>query len=87
MFAGLTDREVAEAVAVEMRRRQLYGCIFMLPDKGGSAVLASSAPPGLLAGQSAAAQLAFFADVASLALGEKAAVIPEDTEDTKGWIN
>jgi hypothetical protein len=90
MFAGITDREMVEAVAVEMRRRNLTGCIFVFPGTGGPSAFASSSPSGTLCDLTAAQQLAVFAGVATTAIAERSAIIPdgEDTSfDPKGWVN
>ena len=87
LLAGLTDREIAKLLAKEMRRRNLYGCIFLLPAAGGSSVFASSTPAGTMSGMSAATQLATFAEVARQATGEIATTIGEEIEPDKGWVN
>lgn len=86
IFSSFTDREIAEAIAVEMGRRKLNGCIFMYPETGGPAVFASSSPPGTISHLRASEQLLIFSDVASEATGEKPTMLPKNTE-SKGWIN
>jgi hypothetical protein len=87
LFYGLTDREIATAVAMEMGRRQLNGCIFMYPEKGGPAVFASSSPPGTLAGFKASDQLKLFAEVAEGAVKESTTMLPKNPEPEEGWVN
>lgn len=86
LFFGLTDREIAMAVAMEMGRRQLNGCIFMYPEKGGPAVFASSSPPGTISSFTAAEQMVIFAEVASGAVSEKVTPLSKDSEP-EGWVN
>lgn len=71
MFAGLTDREIAEAVVSEMGRRKLLGCIFIFPNTGGASAFASSTPPDSISDLSAAEQLLIFAEVAAQAVTER----------------
>lgn len=40
ILAGLSNSEIAELVGMEMRRRDLIGCLFMTPVEGGTATLA-----------------------------------------------
>jgi hypothetical protein len=90
MFAGLTDREIAEAVVVEMRRRNLLGCIYAFPSTGGAGVFASSSPADTLRGLNAAQQLQVFSEAAETAIGERISFVPDDTDtsfDPKGWVN
>jgi hypothetical protein len=82
MFAGLTDREIAEAVVVEMRRRNLLGCLYMFPEIGGAGVFSSSTPAGLMTGLTAAQQLAVFSECASMALSERRATLPDEFDDS-----
>lgn len=90
MFAGLSDREVVEAAVVEMRRRGLYGCMYLFPATGGAGVFASSSPANSMTKLSAAQQLSVFAEVASYAVGESKTVVPDDLDtsfDPKGFVN
>jgi hypothetical protein len=90
MFAGLTDREVAEAVVREMRRRNLYGCVFLLSDNNTRAVFGSSTPKDTMRNATASQQLHFFAEVAAFSIGEKATLLGDgdDTSfDPKTFIN
>lgn len=80
MFAGLSHREIAEALAVEMRRRRLIGCVYMFPETGGAGVFASSSPAGTMSDLSAAQQLAVLAEVATTATSERRAIIEDMTE-------
>ena len=82
MFAGLTDREIAEAIAVEMRRRKLLGCFYAFPEAGGAGVFSSSTPAGLMTGLTASQQLLVFSEVATYALSEVRNPIPD--EPTEG---
>ncbi len=86
LFFGLTDREIATAVAMEMGRRRLNGCIFMYPEKGGPAVFASSSPPGTLSDFKASDQLKIFGEVAEGAVSEQMTELPKATKP-EGWIN
>ena len=91
LFFGMTDREVAIALITEMRRRGLYGCVFVVPDKGGSAIFGSSTPANTVTGLTAAEQLAIFASVAAHAEGERSTTLPDDTvlntSQKKEWMN
>lgn len=86
LFFGMTDREIAMAVAMEMGRRQLNGCIFMYPEKGGPAVFASSSPPGTLSDFKASEQLKIFGEVAEGATCEQKTDLPKDAKP-EGWVN
>jgi hypothetical protein len=89
VFFGMTDREMALLVAAEMRRRELYGCLFLFPSVGGPSVFVSSTPEGSMTGLTASEQLDIFAEVASKAVSEKPAKTVNDdgTPDSKGWVN
>jgi len=82
MFAGLTDREIAKAVAVEMRRRKLLGCLYMFPEAGGAGVFSFSTPAGLMTDLTAAQQLAVFSECASMAIKETRAQLPDEFDDS-----
>ena len=82
MFAGLTDREIAEAIVVEMRRRKRLGCFYMFPETGGAGVFASSSPAGMLSDLTASQQLAVFSECASMALRETRATLPDECDDS-----
>lgn len=91
MFAGLSDREMAEAVIREFSRRGLIGCIFAFPETGGASIYSSCTPVDTIRDYSAARQLAVFALVAEKALNETSHVVNVDDEDTsfdpKEWVN
>ena len=90
IFFGLTDRELVQVTITEMRRRGLYGCIFTVPEGGGSSVFASSTPADTVTGLTVADQLRIFAKVADWAIAEKSSKIADDvTFDTekKEWMN
>ncbi len=91
MFAGLSDREIAEAVIVEMRRRGNFGCVYMLPANGVQGVFGSSLPKGLLVDSTVSQQLQVFAEVAAHSVGEKSTLLGTDDSDTsfdpKDWVN
>lgn len=82
MFAGLTDCEIAEAVAVEMRRRKLLGCLYMFPETGGAGVFSSSSPAGLMTDLTTAQQLAVFSECASMAIRETRDTLPDEFDDS-----
>lgn len=88
-FYGLTDRELALLVAAEMRRRDLFGCLFIFPSTGGASVFVSSSPEGSLTGLTASDQLAIFAEVAAKAVSEvpTKAVNDDGTPEKKEWLN
>ena len=90
LFAGLADRDIVEAVVCEMRRRELYGCVFFMPMATGPSVFGSSSPAGTLSDLTASQQLAVFAEVASKSIGEKSTKIADDTDisfDPPKWMN
>jgi hypothetical protein len=89
MFAGLSDREIVEAVAVEMKRRSMFGCVFMMPAAGAKAVFASCVPPDSMTHATAAQQLTVFAEVAAQSLGERTAriVAEDDTSFDPKYLN
>lgn len=89
LFAGLTYREVAEAVAYEMRRRRLNGCVYFFPQGGGPGAFASASPAGTMNTLSVAEQLNIFAQVASMGTDERCTVLPDETDDIaqKEWFN
>ena len=95
LFADLTDRDIVEAVICEMRRRGLYGCIFLTPMAAGPAAFGCSSSAGTLGDFTAAQQLAIFSEVASRAVNEKAARLSDDTDisfdpndyDPPKWVN
>jgi hypothetical protein len=86
MFSGLTDREIAEAMAREMHRRGVFGILFMFPEAGGPSVCSSSVPAGSMQGWCVAEQLAFFAQVATLAISEREVRLDSELKDPK-WLN
>lgn len=89
VFSGLSDREMALALVTEMRRRGLYGCVFLLPETGGPSVFGSSSPAGTMSTRTAAEQLAVFAEVATYSQGETTTKVSEDLEATPAprWVN
>lgn len=90
VFAGFSDREIAEIVVVELRRRGLFGCLYAFPAAGGNGVFASSTPADLMTDLTASQQLAVFAEVASLAIKESKTVVPDvldNSVDPKGFVN
>lgn len=87
ILAELTDREIAQAVVVEMRRRGLLGCVFMFPEGPMvHGVFASSTPAGLLTGYTAAEQLRIFSEVAALSPGEQVTRLADEPTPPK-WVN
>jgi hypothetical protein len=91
LFVGLTDRDLAEAVIVEMRRRGLLGCLFMFPNTGGASVFVSSSPAGALSDLSVGDQLSIFAEVASQATSERRqkleSEVTMDSPTVTKWAN
>jgi hypothetical protein len=87
MFAGLSDREIAEAVVCEMRRRKLYGCLYAFHSTEGTAIFASSSPEGSMRDFNASQQLAIFSQVANTAIVERNREILLDDGDEKGYVN
>ena len=83
-LVSLTDREIAEAVGLEMGRRGVFGCIYMFPQVGGEGVFASSSPPGLLNDLSASEQLTVFAEAASYATRERKVNLSTETRNPEG---
>ena len=86
MFAGLSDYDIGEAIAVEMRRRGLYGCLFMFPAQGKGGTFVSSSPANTIADFSTAEQLVMFAEVAKLSTGEKRTKLTDELDATD-WMN
>ena len=89
MFAGLSDRDIGEALVMEMRRRGLFGCLFMFPEKGKGGTFVSSSPANTIADFSTAEQLILFAEVAKLAVSENRTRLNEeiDTAAQQKYVN
>lgn len=88
MFAGLTDREIAEAIGMEIRRRGLVGCFYMIPMEGGPGVFSSSSPAETLCDMSVSEQLAAFSGIASVGSVEHMRMLPdEDDTSFDPWVN
>jgi hypothetical protein len=82
MFSGVSDVEMVEAMIMEMRRRKLLGCVYMLPVDGKWARFASSTPAGTMQGFTARQQLTIFAEVAAHAIDEKNKLLDDNTDVT-----
>jgi len=88
LLAGLTDDELRDVIALELRRRRLLGCFFAFPEAGGRGWFCSSAPPGLLADMTTAQQLLLFAEVAAQSPSEVSRNAPEvKSLDQKYTVN
>ena len=92
MFAGLTEHDIAEALMMELRRRELFGCLFVFDaneDKEtfGKGVFASRSPRSAFEDFSVSQQLALFAELAGGATenGRTSLKNEIDTADTSRW--
>jgi len=83
VLAGFSDKQIAEIIGLELRRRGMIGVLYFFPSAGGSGTFAACAPSTLIdPDMSASDQLTVFAACASCSLGEKQ-VSPDDLD--KQW--
>jgi len=90
MFADLSDRDIGEAVLMEMRRRGLYGALFMFPKDSGQSVFVSSSPEGSMADFAVADQLRLLAEVAQDAVIMRSENIKDEIDTSfnpSDWVN
>ena len=84
VLAGFSEKQIAEVVGLELKRRGMIGVLYFFPNTGGNGTYVACAPSDLIEPEMPVSeQLALFAALATRCVKETS-ITPEDLD--KQWL-